>query len=81
MIYCTCTPSIMNSFLYVTQLVCVKPKIPMKPFYLEDSDKFNKFKKEPFAFTFITFASAPIVEHLIKQKETEVGSFQQSSLR
>ena len=53
----------------------------MKPFYLEDSDKFNKFKKEPFAFTFITFASAPIVEHLIKQKETEVGSFQQSSLR
>ena len=52
----------MNSFLYVTQLVCVKPKIPMKPFYLEDCDKFNKFKKEPFAFTFITFAIAPIVQ-------------------
>ena len=36
----------------------------------------NKFKKEPFAFAFITFASASVVENLINQKNTEVGSFQ-----
>ena len=36
----------------------------------------NKFKKEPFAFAFITFASVSPVESLIKQKNTEVGSFQ-----
>ena len=35
----------------------------------------NPFKKEPFSFAFITFASADTVEHLIKQKKTDVGNY------